>query len=102
MQIPKVKIKRSDFEEQCINCGDALIAQVNWQVGDMMQDIRYCTKEPCQVAKPIVMTTTTWTGKGRKRTPPDTGLEHTLGQKARYVKAIPNQDKVKEFAHMLS
>ena len=66
-----------------------------------MQDIRYCTKEPCQVAKPVVITTTTWTGKGRKRTPPDTGLEHTLGQKARYVKAIPNQDKVKEFAHML-
>ena len=47
--------QRSDFEEQCINCGDSLIAKVNWNVGDLMGDIRYCTKEQCQTAKPILI-----------------------------------------------
>ena len=40
------------YEEICVNCGDGLVAEVNWNVGDVAADIRYCTKDGCQQAKP--------------------------------------------------
>ena len=99
---PQGPEQRPEFEEKCINCGAALLGQQNWRIADMREDNRYCTKQECQAAKPVIMTSTkTWSGKGRKKREPDAGLSQTLEHKPRAVN-VPNPAKVQEFKQMLA
>ncbi len=94
------------YEEICVNCGDGLVAQVNWNVGDVAGDIRYCTKDSCQAAKPQIIRSIKSNGKAqKKKQDPDKGLSREFksrsGSTSGFIKTIPDQDKVDEFKRML-
>jgi hypothetical protein len=89
------------YEEVCVNCGDGLVAQVNWNIGDVMGDIRYCTKEQCQAAKPVLINSKP-TAKRRKKREADPGLSQTLRPRNDFIKDAPDVNKVAMFTNMIA
>jgi hypothetical protein len=90
------------YDEVCENCHDPLEAERNWSVTDIRNSMQYCTKPECQAVKPAVIKNQ-MTGKSAKANREiDKGLSHQLKEQTRFVKIRPDQDKVDEWAKIIS
>jgi hypothetical protein len=92
----------TEFDETCVNCGDPLVGNKNWNIADVNANLQYCTKPECQSAKPQTIRSIKSNGKAqKKKQDPDRGLSRQIKPRPSFVRDIPDAVKVEDFKRML-